>query len=352
MKRHAAALLLTLLLVPALALAGEDAPAGADRKDWIPLFDGKSLEGWVPKITGYDVGVNFGNTFRVENGVLKVAYDQYDTFGGRFGHLFYKTPFSHYRLVVEYRFVGAQAKDGPDWAFRNSGAMIHGQPVETMQKDQDFPISIEVQLLGGRGDGKPRPTANLCTPGTNVVMDGKLVTAHCVESTSKTFDGDQWVRVEVEVHGGRRHHPQGERGDGPLLREAADRRRQRREARPRGEEGRPAARERVDLAPGREPPGRVPQGGAAEPGRLHRQEVEELPAVLREVRPGGLPVAGRPRVVGARAPLRPVATPQTSGVLPGIATSSGGRPFSSMWGGVRSSFEEFMTQSQLSARPV
>jgi hypothetical protein len=97
--------------------------------------------------------------------------------------------------------VGEQAKDGPDWAFRNSGAMIHGQPVETMQKDQDFPISIEVQLLGGRGDGKPRPTANLCTPGTNVVMDGKLVTAHCVDSTSKTFDGDQWVRVEVEVHG-------------------------------------------------------------------------------------------------------------------------------------------------------
>ena len=121
--------------------------------------------------------MNFGNTFRVENGVLKVAYDQYDTFGGRFGHLFYKTPFSHYVLVVEYRFVGEQAKDGPDWAFRNSGVMIHGQPVETMQKDQDFPISIEVQLLGGRGDGKPRPTANLCTPGTNVVMNGKLVTA-------------------------------------------------------------------------------------------------------------------------------------------------------------------------------
>jgi hypothetical protein len=104
-------------------------------------------------------------------------------------------------IAVEYRFVGEQAKDGPDWAFRNSGIMIHGQPVETMQKDQDFPISIEVQLLGGRGDGKPRPTANLCTPGTHVVRNGKLETAHCVNSASKTFDGDQWVRVEVEVHG-------------------------------------------------------------------------------------------------------------------------------------------------------
>jgi hypothetical protein len=200
MKRHAIVLLASLVLVPALAAAQAPA-AGPDQREWISLFDGKTLDGWVPKITGYDAGVNFGNTFRVENGVLKVAYDQYDTFGNRFGHLFYKTPFSHYVLAVEYRFVGEQAKGGPDWAFRNSGAMIHGQPVETMQKDQDFPICIEVQFLGGRGDGKPRSTANLCTPGTNVVMNGKLETTHCVNSTSKTFDGDQWVRAEVEVHG-------------------------------------------------------------------------------------------------------------------------------------------------------
>jgi hypothetical protein len=198
MNRLAAALLIGL--VPALAVA-EGATSSPDEEVWTSLFNGKDLDGWVPKITGYDAGVNFGRTFRVEDGVLKVAYDEYDTFGGRFGHLFFKTPFSHYRLVIEYRFVGEQAKDGPDWAFRNSGVMIHGQPVETMRRDQDFPISIEVQFLGGRGDGRPRPTANLCSPGTNVVMNGKLETAHCVNSTSKTFDGDQWVRVEVEVHG-------------------------------------------------------------------------------------------------------------------------------------------------------
>jgi hypothetical protein len=196
MKRHALVLLLSALLVPAFASAGD-----AEKKEWIPLFNGKNLDGWVPKITGYEAGENFGNTFRVEDGVLRVAYDQYDTFRNRFGHLFYRTPFSHYLIAVEYRFVGEQAKSGAEWAYRNSGIMIHGQPVETMTKDQDFPISIEVQLLGGRGDGKPRPTANLCTPGTNVVMNGKLETAHCVNSTSKTFDGDQWVRVEVEVHG-------------------------------------------------------------------------------------------------------------------------------------------------------
>jgi len=189
--------ILLLLILPALASA-----ADPDEKQWIPLFNGKDLAGWVPKITGYEAGVNFGDTFRVENGVLRVVYDKYDTFGGRFGHLFYETPFSHYVIAVEYRFVGEQAKGGPDWAFRNSGVMIHGQPVATMKQAQDFPICIEAQFLGGRGDGKPRSTANLCTPGTNVVMNGQLETRHCVNSSSKTFDGDQWVRVEIEVHGG------------------------------------------------------------------------------------------------------------------------------------------------------
>jgi hypothetical protein len=201
MKRHATAALLSLLLTPVAVAAGETAATGPDQKEWIPLFNGRNLDGWVPKITGYPIGENFGDTFRVENGVLKVSCDRYGTFENRFGHLFYKTPFSHYVIAVEYRFTGEQTKGGPEWAFRNSGIMIHGQLVETMQKDQDFPISIEVQLLGGRGDGKPRPTANLCTPGTNVVMNGKLETVHCVNSTSPTFDGDQSVRVEVEVHG-------------------------------------------------------------------------------------------------------------------------------------------------------
>ena len=196
-----AALVLLLLLLFATGTASP-APPEAEEKEWIPLFDGKSLSGWVPKIAGYDVGVNFGNTFRVDNGVLKVSYDEYDTFGNRFGHLFYETPFSHYVIAVEYRFVGEQAKDGPDWAFRNSGVMFHGQPVETMKKDQDFPICIEAQFLGGRGDGTARSTANLCTPGTHVVMDGKLETRHCINSSSPTFDGDQWVRAEIEVHGG------------------------------------------------------------------------------------------------------------------------------------------------------
>jgi hypothetical protein len=171
------------------------------RGQWERLFNGKDLTGWTPKIKGYDLGVNFGNTFRVEDGLLKVKYDQYDNpFNARYGHLFYQANFSTYVLRVEYRFVGEQVPGGAGWALRNSGIMIHGQAPETMGKDQDFPVSIEVQTLGGNGKDA-RSTGNLCTPGTNVVRDGKLYTPHTLNSTSATYHGDQWVKLEVEVHG-------------------------------------------------------------------------------------------------------------------------------------------------------
>lgn len=169
---------------------------------WISLFNGKDLAGWTPKFTGSDLGVNYRDTFRVVDGLLTVSYDRWDKFNGEFGHLFYKDSFSHYRLRAEYRFVGEQVPNGPGWAFRNNGLMLHCQPPATMAKDQQFPVSIEVQLLGGAETGE-RSTANLCTPGTNVVMNGQLITQHCNNSKSKTYRGDQWVTVEVEVHGSR-----------------------------------------------------------------------------------------------------------------------------------------------------
>src|SRR5687768_9140960 len=175
-----------------------------ERQDWIQLFNGKNLDGWTPKFSKHDLGVNFNDTFRVDNGVLQVRYDKWTKFDGEFGHMFYKDPFSHYRIAAEYRFVGDQVAAGPGWARRNNGLMLHSPHPKTMLKDQDFPISIEVQLLGGLGGGKPRTTANLCTPGSNVVMNGKLHTAHCTNSTSKTYDGEQWVRVEVEILGDER----------------------------------------------------------------------------------------------------------------------------------------------------
>ncbi|MEZ6068434.1 MAG: DUF1080 domain-containing protein [Planctomycetaceae bacterium] len=194
---------LLLGTLSSLAFAVEPAtqPA-ADAEGWIQLFNGKDLTGWTPKIRYHEAGENYANTFRVEGGVLKVSYaDGYeDGFNETFGHLFYNTPYSHYRMRIEYRFVGDQCPGGPGWAFRNSGIMIHGEAPEKMAKDQDFPASIEVQLLGGDGK-KDRHTSNLCTPYTNVVKDGKLFLPHCTQSTSKTYHGDEWVTAEIEVHG-------------------------------------------------------------------------------------------------------------------------------------------------------
>lgn len=184
-----------LLLLSLTGMAQKKAKNG-----WIQLFNGKDLTGWDIKIKGHNLNENYGNTFRVEDGLLKVRYDQYTDFNEQYGHIFYNKNFSAYVVMVEYRFVGDQVKGGPGWATRNSGIMLHGQSAASMGKDQDFPISLEEQLLGGNGKD-PRSTANLCTPGTNVVMNGKLIKDHCISSTSKTYHGEQWVRAGALVLG-------------------------------------------------------------------------------------------------------------------------------------------------------
>lgn len=169
-------------------------------ESWISIFNGKDLKDWDIKIRGHELNDNFANTFQVEEGLLKVKYEGYEKFDETFGHIFYKKPFSYYLIRAEYRFVGEQATEGPGWATRNNGLMLHSQSAASMGIEQDFPISIEVQLLGGLGEG-PRPTANLCTPGTHVEMADTLFTSHCIPSVSKTYDGDQWVQMEVLVLG-------------------------------------------------------------------------------------------------------------------------------------------------------
>jgi hypothetical protein len=184
-------LLITLLLISCVQ---------TKEKGWIQLFNGKDLNDWDIKIKGFPLNVNYNNTFRVEDDLLKVRYDLYDNFDAHYGHLFYKHQFSHYKIRVEYRFVGNQIAGGPGWAYRNSGIMIHGQSAESMELNQDFPVSVEVQLLGGNGKDE-RTTLNVCTPGTNVVMNGKLILDHCINSISKTYHDDLWVTAEVEVQG-------------------------------------------------------------------------------------------------------------------------------------------------------
>ncbi len=169
-----------------------------DSEEWIQLFNGRDLSGWIIKIKGSPVDVNYRNTFRVEDGVMKVCYDEYDRFNAEYGHIFYRQPLSSYKLRIEYRFTGDQVPGGQAWAFRNSGVMLHSQSPESMLPDQDFPVSLEAQFLGGNGVDE-RPTLNVCSPGTHIVMNDSLITTHCINSSSKTYHGDVWVSCELVV---------------------------------------------------------------------------------------------------------------------------------------------------------
>lgn len=179
------------------------------KQTWTSLFNGRDLDGWTAKIKGYDLGENFANTFRVANGVIQVNYDGYGghfahvgsnpPIGERFGHLFFRAPYAAYILRLEYRFTGEQIADGPGWAWRNSGIMFHCQDPKTMTKDQSFPVSSEFQFLGGAKDGE-RPTGSVCSPGTHIVLDGKLNKQHVNNSNSPTYRGDDWVKAELRVH--------------------------------------------------------------------------------------------------------------------------------------------------------
>ena len=178
-----------------------DSQADPSQEEWVALFNGVDLDGWEIKITGFPMGENHKNTFLVEDSILKINYTEYETFDSEFGHLYTKESYSHYKLRSIYRFVGEQVPGGASWNVRNSGIMLHSQPAGSLELDQDFPVSVELQMLGGLEEGKMRHTANVCTPGTAVYTDGELNTDHCIESDSKTYYGDQWVEVEAIVLG-------------------------------------------------------------------------------------------------------------------------------------------------------
>ncbi|MEZ6021725.1 MAG: DUF1080 domain-containing protein, partial [Planctomycetota bacterium] len=191
--------LLSAVALALLAACQSPAPT-ASASEWTPLFNGRDLDGWIPKITHYPLGEDPLHTFRVQDGLLQVRYDGYENFEGRFGHLFFEAPFENYDLRVVYRFLGEQCPGGPGWAWRNSGVMVHGQDPRTMGEDQDFPVSVEVQTLGSL-PGRERSTGNLCTPGTHVSMGGQLHTQHCTDSSSPPKQADAWVELRIEVRG-------------------------------------------------------------------------------------------------------------------------------------------------------
>ncbi len=201
--RKLSALLLSVIAMILLTVSCNQKKADKSEKtegDWVQLFNGKDLADWTVKINGYDAGDNFGNTFRVEDGIVKVRYEAYDSLRDRFGHIFYNDEFSNYKLRVEYRILGEQCPGAPGWAYKNSGIMVHGQRPETMEKNQEFPTSIEIQLLGSDSLVE-RTNMNVCTPGTNIVMNGELILDHCINSSSDYFFGEDWITAEVEVRG-------------------------------------------------------------------------------------------------------------------------------------------------------
>lgn len=188
------------LLLGALSVG---APASAETVKagpWRSLFDGKTLNGWTPKVAKHPAGDNYQQTFVVDHGTIRVSYAGYGKLDGQFGHLFYKTPFKAYRLRLTYRFLPEGGlPDTPTWARSNSGIMFASQSPESMTVEQPFPVSVEFQLLGKEGDA-PRPTGAVCTPGTSITIDGAKVKEHCTQPTNApTVPNGTWVKAELEV---------------------------------------------------------------------------------------------------------------------------------------------------------
>lgn len=168
--------------------------------EWKSLFNGKNLDGWVVKIHHHELGDNYANTFRVVDGKIQVNYSGYTTFNDRFGHLFYKEPFSSYHLKFEYRFTDEWLSDASHFTYRNSGVMIHSQDPSTILKEQNWPFSIEYQLLAEAKEGELRPTGNVCSPGTEVFFNDEMDPRHCINSTSKTYKWNEWQQGEIIVY--------------------------------------------------------------------------------------------------------------------------------------------------------
>lgn len=198
-RRNSIMAFLSLLMI-CLFAQGCNSKSEKGSEEWVSLFNGKDLTGWDIKVAGQPLNDNYRNTFRVQDSMLRIAYDQYEKFDNKFGHIYYQTPFSYYKLKFEYRFVGTHVSDAPVWADRNSGIMVHSQAAGSLNMDQQFPVSLEMQLLADTG-AHNRPTANICTPGTQVHIFDSLRIDHCINSTSKMYGGDIWVRGEIDVYG-------------------------------------------------------------------------------------------------------------------------------------------------------
>ena len=170
------------------------------KEDWESLFNGKDLTGWYIKIKDHPLNENYKSTFRIEDSMIRVDYSNYEKFDNQFGHLYSHKPYSFYKLKLQYRFVGDHLADAPEWADRNSGVMIHSQSAQSVNLNQNFPVSLEFQFLCGNGKDTV-PTGNVCTPGTFITYDGKTFLGHIQNSNSKTYLKNEWINAEADVYG-------------------------------------------------------------------------------------------------------------------------------------------------------
>jgi len=192
-------LLLSMFFFMASCQPKETAEQIEQSPEWVSLFNGQNLDGWSIRILGKELGENYGNTFQVDSGILKIRYDAYESFDGQFGAIYYNKPFSNYRLKVEYRFVGETAPGAPEWGFRDSGVQFHGQSPQAMKPEQPFPVCLEYNLHGGNGTDD-RPTGEVCVPGTYVQVVGARNASFCTPpDVKRTFHGDQWVTLEIDI---------------------------------------------------------------------------------------------------------------------------------------------------------
>ncbi|MCA1902435.1 MAG: DUF1080 domain-containing protein, partial [Candidatus Hydrogenedens sp.] len=94
------------------------------KDDWISLFDGKSLQGWVQFLP--DPNADPAKTWMIKDGVIFCT-------GEPAGYIRTDKKFSNYQLQLEWRWVGTPG---------NSGVLLHVQ-----DKDEVWPKSIEAQLM-------------------------------------------------------------------------------------------------------------------------------------------------------------------------------------------------------------
>ncbi|SVA38449.1 uncharacterized protein METZ01_LOCUS91303 [marine metagenome] len=165
---------------------------------WVQLFNGKNMDGWNYHFSGQEYNVDPQKTLRVEDSILKVDYSNYDNWNGAFGHFARDEVYSYYIFAVEYRFVGDQTPGGPDWALRNNGIMFHSESMRSMGKNQNFPISVEAQLLQRGTDEKPTAVINLCNGASNTTASEK---PNCNQEMAAISipHKNSWVRAEVLV---------------------------------------------------------------------------------------------------------------------------------------------------------